>query len=400
MLTGESILCFAPGPWDTIWRNRHHIMSRLARHNRVLYVEPIPCLRPTLRRFLDRQVGPRELARRPWRHVQDGLFVYSPHLLLPICGKAPMSALTGALRRRLLRRTMEELGLRDPILWLYRPEMSHLIGQFGEKLTVYHVVDEYTSYRGVDGPLRDFLHRAELETLARASMVVVVSQSLFRSKSPSNVNTFIIPNGVDYEAFLRAGERGETPGPLRAIPRPILGYIGLISARLDLACFRRLLVSNPQCSLVLLGSIDSAGVEGELEMLLSSPRVHYLGRRPPGEMPGYLACFDVCLIPYRQNEEARNADPLKVYEYLASGKPVVATAIPSLQRFSQVIRLVSTEDEFLLAIGEALSGEDPSLPARRKSLARENGWDVRVERLSQLVESCLQETSRPRLALS
>ncbi|MDO8688772.1 MAG: glycosyltransferase, partial [Dehalococcoidia bacterium] len=319
----------------------------------------------------------------------------SPHLLLPICGKAPMSTLTGALRRRLLRRTMEQLGLRDPILWLYRPEMSHLIGQFGEKLTVYHVVDEYTSYRGVDGPLRDFLHRAELETLAKASMVVVVSQSLFRSKAPFNVNTFMIPNGVDYEAFQRAAERGETPGPLRAIPGPILGYIGLISARLDLACLRRLLVSHPQCSLVLLGSIDPSGAEDQLRDLLACPQVYYLGRKPPGELPNYLARFDVCLIPYRMEEEAMNADPLKVYEYLAAGKPIVATSIPSLQRFSTVLRLASTEEEFLQAVRDVLSGEDPALTSRRRILAMENSWEDRVERISQLIQSRLTTSSGP-----
>ncbi|MDP2725947.1 MAG: hypothetical protein Q8P59_00245, partial [Dehalococcoidia bacterium] len=211
MLKGESILCFAPGPWDGLWRNRHHIMSRLARQNRVLYVEPIAHLRPTLRRLRKGQLGPHELLRRPWERVQDELFVYHPHPLVPICGRAPLSSLTSAWRHHLLKRAMEKLGLRDPVLWLYRPEMHYLVGQFGEKLCVYHVVDEYAGYQGVDQSLRTFLRQAESDLLSKADLVIVVSESLRKSKAPLNPHTFIIPNGVDYEAFLEATNKREPP---------------------------------------------------------------------------------------------------------------------------------------------------------------------------------------------
>jgi glycosyltransferase involved in cell wall biosynthesis len=290
---------------------------------------------------------------------------------------------------------MGRLGLKEPILWLYRPEMHPLIGQFGEKLSVYHVVDEYTAYQGVNESLRDFLHQAELQLLGKANLVIAVSENLYQAKAPFNTHTFMIPNAVDYDAFRADGEIGELPEDLLHIPKPILGYIGLISARLNLSWLRHLLASLPHCSLVLLGSIDPARVEGQLQSLLSSPQVHYLGRRSPRELAKYLAHFDVCLIPYQMGEEARNADPLKVYEYLASGKPIVSTNIRSLQRFSRVIRLASTEEEFVQAVQDVLSGENPSLPSERRSLARENSWEDRVERISQFIESRLLLASSP-----
>ena len=124
-------------------------MSRLARYNKVLYVEPVPYFRPALRRLVTGAIKPRDVCGPRLSRVQDGLFVYRPNPLLPISGKAPLSTITSALRKHLLESALEELGMREPILWLYRPEMYYLIGQFCEKLSVYHVVDEYSAYQGV-----------------------------------------------------------------------------------------------------------------------------------------------------------------------------------------------------------------------------------------------------------
>lgn len=395
MLKGQSILCFAPGPWDTIWRNRHHIMSRLASHNKVLYVEPIPYLRPTLQRLKEGGISAADILRPSLEWMQDGLFVYHPPVFLPISGKQPLSRLTGALRRRLLKSTMKKLGMKKPVLWLYRPEMNELVGQFGEKMSIYHVVDEYRAYQGVDDKLRHFLHQAELDLLNKADLVIVVSESLSRSRIVHNPRTFVIPNGVDYEGFQEAERKGEQPPEMQQISRPILGYIGLISARLNLTLLRRLVACNPDCSLVLLGSLDPSGVQEELKALLSLPQVHYLGRKHPKELPSYVLHFDVCLNPYKIEEEALNADPLKIYEYLASGKPTVSASIPSVERFSQLVRLASTEADFLQAIKDALAEKDPDLCSRRKSLAQDNSWAKRVEQISDLMESILTSASTP-----
>ncbi len=386
MIKGESIICFAPEPWDTIWRNRHQIMFRLARHNRVLYVEPIPNLRPTARRLVRGQVRPVDLLRPRCNRLEGGLFIYQPHPLLPMSGRPPLGLITAELRRRLLTRTLRKLSMREPVLWLYRPEMHRLIGQFGESLCVYHVVDEYTGYVGVTPSLRALLRQEELRMLSKANLVIVVSEALYRNRVSANPNTFVVPNGVDIDAFKAIEDLGEPPEDIRSIARPVLGYIGLISARLDLNCLRLVLDNLPQCSLVLLGSIDWAQAEDELKSLLSRPHVHYLGRKTPQEMPAYLRHFDVCLVPYRVGEETVNADPLKAYEYLASGKPIVGADIPSLRRFSEVIRLASTEAEFLRHVKEAISDVDSEMPARRKKLAEQNSWDDRVEQISHLLE--------------
>ena len=392
MIEGHDILCFAPGPWDDIWRNRHHIMTRLARANRVLYVEPWAYLHPTLRRLRNGQIRLAEMRGPHLSQVCKNLYVYQPALWAPRAARFPLSMVTQAIYMAFLRRALKQLRFQTPILWLFLPDMEVFVGHFDEKLVIYHIVDEYAGYSGVSETWRPVLQRMEQLLARRADLVFVTSPTLLERKRALNEQIFLIPNAVDYEAFAAIVEgEARPPTDMATIPSPVAGYIGAINDKLDLALLVQVAYRCTDWSLVLVGPITVTDEEGRraLDTLRALPRVHLLGRKRVEDVPHYIAACDVCLLPYRVNEWTRNIDSLKLYEYLACGKPVVATNVPAAQRFSDVVRIASSEMEFITAMNTVLNEDSPALRARRRYIAAQHTWDQRVASLSTAIEGRL-----------
>lgn len=390
MLTGHNLVYFAPGPWQGLWRNRHRLMSEFAQHNRVLYVEPPPYLRPVVRRLANLETW-REMLEPRLSRVQDKLYVYHSPVFAPISGRFPLKAILSALRMALLRRVMRDLEISHPILWLSQPTMGDLVGQFGAPLTIYHVVDEYTAYEGVTEELAAQIRQQEAQVMARADLVIVVSQTLLEAKRSHNLHTHLVPNGVDIEAFNRiVAERAAPPADLAAIREPRLIYAGLIGSRLDLEMLIALAQRRPEWALVLIGQVDDRGCQDELAYLMSLPNVHFLGLKAAFAVPRYLLACEVCLLPYRRSQESHHIDPLKLYEGLAAGKPVVSTPIPSVLPYGDLVQLASDPNEFENAVQAALGERDKTMAAKRRAVAAANTWEARAQQISMLIESHLE----------
>jgi len=410
MIAGHDILCFAPGPWDDIWRNRHQIMSRLARANRVLYIEPWPELRPTLRRWRSGELSWADMHSPRLRQVQEGLHVYSPALWAPKATRWPLSATTDAIYMAFLRRALKQLHFERPILWLFLPGMETFIGRFGEKLVIYHIVDEYAGYSGVSATWRPVLQQMEAELARQADLVLVTSPRLFERKKELNQRIALVPNAVDYEAF-QVPPQSPLPADMADIPQPIAGYVGAINDKLDLALLERVasrcvqprglggqgdLTEKHQWSFMLVGPITIRTAEGQraCEALRSLPHVHFLGQKSVVDVPRYVTGCTVCLLPYQINEWTKHIDSLKLYEYLACGKPVVATDVPAARCFSDVIRIAGNQDEFISSMNSALREDNPVLQAQRRQIAAQHTWDRRIEALSVAIEDCLEDKQR------
>jgi len=404
MITGYDILCFAPGPWDDIWRNRHQIMSRLARANRVLWVEPWPNLWPTLHRLRKETLlqsfaslrGPRLL------QVDVNLHVYQPATWLLRSNGQVLGACTQTACMALLRRVLRRLGFRSPILWLFLPDMEVFLGRFNEKLSIYHVVDDYSSYSGVSEAWRPVMQRQEEQLARRVDLVFVVSDTLLQRQQAFNPHSVLVANAVDYAAFAGAQAQAATPASMLDIPRPLAGYVGAINDKVDLALLARLARQCPDIPLVLVGPVTITDEEGQgaLEELRSMPQVRFLGRQSATDVPRYVAACDVCLLPYRVNAWTLSLDSLKLYEYLACGKPVVATDVPTVRRVAGVtdgaitghlIYVATTEREFAEHLQSALRHDNTALQQARQRIAARNTWDQRIETLSAAIESRLKE---------
>jgi glycosyltransferase involved in cell wall biosynthesis len=389
MLKGQNIIYFGPESWEGLWRNRHQLLSVFARENRVLYVEPRVFFRTALQRLRHKPLKWTEIRKPKLTQALENLYIYHPPVFLPISGRSPLRDLLEFANRHMLRGVVKSLGMCTPLIWFSRPSVVDHVGNLDKKLVIYHVVDEYTAYEGMSEGARRRLQDQEQRLLRQADLVIVVSDSLMRAKQPFNKQTYLVPNGVDYPAYSHALDSNQAPpADIAALHKPLIGYSGLIAARLDLVLLRDLVQAHPEWSLVLVGAIDDRYCAGELNELRHMPNVHFLGRKDIDQVPYYIKAFDVCLIPYRVDERAQHASPLKLYDYLAAGKPVVTTDYAAARPFRDVIRIVESRGAFISAVEDCLS-EDGRLIVERRRIAADNTWEKRVEQLSCIIESRL-----------
>jgi len=388
VITDQQILCFAPEPWESIWRNRHQLLSRLAQHNTVLWIEPRPYLRALLSH---RQSVPPSRPRL--RHVRDGLHVFTPPRYAPLTGREPFKAFTDMLRRRAIAKAMSSLDMEDPILWLCRPWQADVVGRYGERLLLYHVVDEYADYEGeftaqLGNERRRVVECWDRRLMEQADLVIVTAPALLHTRKPLNPNTHMVRNGANVAAF-REAMFGEVPDDMAGMPRPIIGCAGAINEKIDLELLRDIAQARPDWSLALIGPVTQRFHREQLQWL-ELPNVFLLGSKPVEELPRYVASCDVFLMPYKINEWTRHIDPLKLYEYLAAGKPIVSSAIPSATDFGPPLRIAHEASDFVVAIEAALADASSEQSLRIAALAEQHDWDSRVELISSHIRDTLE----------
>jgi glycosyltransferase involved in cell wall biosynthesis len=375
------VLLYGP-PWDDPTRlSKHHLASYLARRGRrVLYVEaplgPLSVLRrrtaavPELRHTLQapRAVEPNLWVRRYFNPVPY-------HSVTRATATRTANLVGQRLLARPLRDDLASLGFRDSLVIAGLPHALDLLPRLPRpRLLVYHCADDYASVRGFPRSLSTL----EAELCRRADLVITTSEPLCRARRPLNPHTHWIPNGANVDHF---GAPAAPAAELQqATPRPTVGFVGAIAQWVDLDLLWFLADIRPAWRLVLVGPIGQ-----DVSALRRLPNVHLLGPRPYSSLPSFLAAMDVALVPFVRDAVTANADPIKVYEYLAAGVPVVATDLPGLRRLDHVVRLAGNTRDFLRAIDEALvAGRDSGAAERRVEAAR-HSWDNRFDTFSELV---------------
>lgn len=390
MLKGHSLIYFAPEKWDGLWRNRQQLMSVFAEQNKVLFVEPRPHLRSTMSRY-----GRGQLEKADWgyslvRPISEGLYLFRYPIWAATSGLFPIGRITLELRRSLLAKALKDLHMSEPIVWFSRPGMVTLFNEIpATPFTIYHVVDEYSAYHNKSSKTSQRLESQEKKMMSKVDAVIVVSEKLYQAKQPFNANTYLVPNGVNYQAYTTALASSHIPGNLEVIPPPRLGYSGLISDRLNLGMLLEVAQKNPDWSLVFLGEAKVI-IQAEIwQQLLTQPNVHYLGSVNVAEVPHYLKGLQVGLIPYNQDKQSDNLNPLKLYDYLASGLPVASIDIPAVRKFSDHIHIADTPQQFSEVVGAALADTTPQRHQTRRQVAAQHTWQARVEQISNLIEAQL-----------
>jgi glycosyltransferase involved in cell wall biosynthesis len=283
-----------------------------------------------------------------------------------------------------IRWLMWRHGIRRPILWFVAPHVASLIGRLGESLSVYYVTDDHASMPGID---RDSMRAMDEKLTREAGIVFVASDTLLDRKLALNPNTHYSPHGVDVEHFGRAcNPSGRVPDDIRPFPQPIIGFFGLVERWIDLGLVRYLAEERPDWTFLMIGRI---GVPPET--VPSLPNLHFVGKRTYEELPDYGRQFAAAILPFTLTQEAWHANPLKLLEYLAMGKPVVSVAIPAAEKLSDVIEVAHNREEFLARLDKAVrESKDAEAVLRRIARAAAASWDARVAEVLRLVRETLE----------
>jgi glycosyltransferase involved in cell wall biosynthesis len=374
----RDIVCVGSADWATeLPINQHQLMRRLAARNRVLFVESLGLRRP--------QLAGRDL-RRLWRRLcnglrgarpADGLHVLSP-LVLPLHGAAAARALNRRLLRLQVGRAARRLGMRRPILWAYAPQAEDLLGLLDPELVVYHCVDDLAAQKGVDAAS---FRAAEGRFVRRADLVMASAPALAERMRPLSDNVLHVPNVADTAGFATALEPGEVDAAVEALPRPRLVFQGaVVATKLDVELLAELARLRPGWSIVLVGPLGAGDPGGDLSPLERAPNIHLAGPRPASELPVVLRGADAGLIPYAINDLTRSVFPMKVYEYLAAGLPVLSTPLPALQGVGEV-ELVADAAELAAAAERVLAADSPERRRERSRVAAGHSWEARIEEI-------------------
>jgi glycosyltransferase involved in cell wall biosynthesis len=386
-LRGRDIVCVGFADWDTeLWTNQHHLMARLARENRVLFIESLGLRQP--------QLAGRDLARiarrlrrglAPPRAV-DGLHVLSP-LVLPFHRSRLVRALNARLLPALVRRAARRLGLEAPILWAYVPQAEVLIDALQPSLIVYHCVDDIAAHARIDTAS---FRAAEQRFAARADLVLASAPALAERLRRFSGNVLDAPNVADTELFSQA-LIPSPPAPLdpqmAALPAPRIVFMGaIVAVKLDLELLAELARLRPSWSFALVGPIGPGEPHADVSAITAEPNIHLLGPRAYGELPDVLRAADAGLIPYARNDLTASIFPMKVYEYLAAGLPVIATPLPALANVQDVLTAADAPGIARL-LDEALANDSPERRAERSRAAAAHSWDRRLEEIAAALDA-------------
>jgi glycosyltransferase involved in cell wall biosynthesis len=349
----------------------------------VLYVDSLGLRAPGVNAQDMRRIG-RRIARATAgpRRVEDGVHVWSP-LLLPYQHRGSVRRLNRTALTFALARIVKAIGFERPLLWTYNPLTTRLLDLSRFDDVVYHCVDDIGAQPGMPTTL---MRQAERELAVKARVVFATAPRLAEVQSRVNPNTHFLPNVADFDHFASAlREDTVVPADLARIPGKRLGFIGALSGyKVDFGLLRAIAERRPDWSIVLIGKIGEGEPGTDASLLQGLDNLHVLGPRPYASLPSYLRGMDVALLPSRSNDYTASMFPMKFFEYLAAGRPVVSTDLPAIRPFRDVVTIAGSVDGFVAAIEAVLGGQAPSLEARLDA-AREHTWDARTDRMLALL---------------
>lgn len=397
-LAGERILLFSTADWDTpLPTNKHHIARRLARKNRVLFVETLGTRAPRMGDSTDwGRIGRRLL--RAW----DGPVKRAPRLwsLSPLVIPRWSTDFQAATNRMLFRLSAGSAiaPFARGIAWVYSPYAVHLLPKSGPRLVVYHMVDDLAAVPGADASA---LRAAEEQLLGRADIVFCTEKSLHDRASRFARRAVHAPNVADAAHFGDGRDRGGASATLlarlRALPHPRVLFSGnLASHKIDVDLLEALVRARRDIRFVLLGPVWEADPQAErFRRLRSEPNVLMGGHVAYEELPPFLHAADALLIPYARTAATQAVFPLKFFEYAATGRPIVASeALQSLRPYGPICALAPNTPEAWSAAIDAALRETGDRPALRRAVARRNTWDTRLAQMEAAIVPLLER--RPR----
>ncbi|MBV9527238.1 glycosyltransferase family 1 protein [Sphingomonas sp.] len=366
-----TLLCFSHLRWDFVFQRPQHLMSRFARDMSVIYwEEPI-------------EIGAKETAFLQVRQAEDfpNVRVVVPHLPAGMPEDAREAALSRLLDAHLAT-------VKGPLVaWYYTPMMLPFSRHVTPDVTVFDAMDELSKFKFAPTHLLSL----EQELLDRSDIVFTGGSSLYEAKKGRHDNVHCFPSSVDRAHFAKARSRLFDPADQEDLPRPRLGFYGVLDERFDADLLGQVAALRPNWSFVMVGPV----VKISEEDLPHRSNIHYLGGKKYEELPCYLSGWDVALMPFAMNESTQFISPTKTPEYLAGGKPVVSTPIKDVVRHYgelEGVHIASTAEDFVVACEKALEQSrhpESGWLAEADLMLAAASWDTTFARMSGFISELL-----------
>jgi teichuronic acid biosynthesis glycosyltransferase TuaH len=363
--------------WDGNRFPDQHMAERLARFAPLLYVDPPLSIRAAKRLQLESVTA---------RGSTLTLLAPSLARLTPLCPpgseRRGIRLVGAAIRRRAIRRGVRQLTA-DRAFATVAASLEPVFGAAREQVRVLYGTDDFVAGAHLMGQSVRRLRKSERLRLREATFAVAVSETLQAKWSSMGAVTHFVPNGVDDQLFA-SSNLAPDPDDL-VLPRPVVGFIGHLSDRIDLKLLAA--VADRGHSLLLVGPRQITFEAGRVEALLSRPNVQWVGPKDFHDLPSYMKVIDVGLVPYQHTEFNHASFPLKTLEYLAAGKPVVSTRLPSVEWLgSDLVTFADSANDFANAVAAVLAvPANTELAARRQELAKRHSWDERARSFAALL---------------
>ena len=354
------IISFSVIDWEFRFQRPQQIMTQFAREgHRVFYLR--------LTNLLPLNASPRFAVNE----LRENIYEVSLAVLRPLdIGVRVMDGLEADAILESLDELRRGWNINEVVAYVmiasWQPVVAATRKRWGWKL-LYDCMDEWANFQGVHPDIP----QAEIPLVQQSDLVVTTAQRLYDKWAPAGRPTVLARNGVDVEFYQ------QRYGPntlLDTLPRPIVGFYGGIEDWFDIGLMLHAARARPDYTFVLIGGVYGSDFT-ELDSLVN---VNFCGLQPYENMPKYLYNFDVCIIPFKLNEITRAVDPVKFYEYISWGKPVVSINLPELEQYRDYLYLAADKEEFVLQLDAALQERDAAMVERRKELARRNSWQNRV----------------------
>lgn len=396
MSSGKDIIFFAGIEWHG--QNRmpcHHLVERLSKTHRVFYINNFGALRYLDRhdfsRCIDKVAGVFRGAKNPHIRVENksDVVVWQPWLL-----PSPRLGLIGRLNRWLLARSLkklyQQLDIQNPIIWTRLPTdlVWDVIPEMESRLLVYQSIDKFPEHPRIAEDLRDRYRAVERKFNEQADVVFTSARGLLEEKRQLNVNTHFIPNGVSEEfaksPLIQISE-------MEAISGPVVGFAGALGTATDIDWIVQLATSMPDVTFVFLGTIDRTE---PLQGLHAMNNVLLQGLVPHHELISWFKYFDVGLMPYKINTFQDYTFPSKLAEYLMAGLPIVATRLPELEHYQEVVKIAERPESMVTDIRQILefrSRSNPELLKQREEVAATLTWESKIVKIEEVLEQALAQ---------
>jgi glycosyltransferase involved in cell wall biosynthesis len=373
-------VCFGGEDWW--YHNRGHIDMQLmrcfARRGSALYINSIVMQKPSLKKnigggksFTHKLIRKTKSIFRGLCESGSGFWVYSP-FSVPVHHIKCLRPLNRMILRKQLRLVLNKLKMCNPIVWVVCPVACDVALEIKKSKLVYQRTDRFEEYPNVDA---EVIKRYDLALKANADLTVFVSERLYEQEYNQCKEAIFLDHGVDFDAFAKAQNDREIPSDIRDINKPIVGFFGGIDDHtFDIELIKRVVDLLPEKNFVFIGNTSI-----DCKELLVKKNAEMLGQKPYEQIPHYGKCFDVAIMPWRQNRWIEMCNPVKLKEYLALGKPVVSTPFTELQKYRDVVYQADTPEGFAGCIEKALAEDNQDKIAARKKKVETSTWESKAE---------------------